>query len=70
MSAPRTWTMDAPPGLEVTAVRDEHGVLWRRDPGIPDLWWGDIGHGYDDSRQWHELLRRGTLVDASGEAAK
>jgi len=42
---PRTFTMDAPPGPEVTHVRDDLGVVWRHEHG---LWWGDIGHGYED----------------------
>ncbi|HKT03402.1 MAG TPA: hypothetical protein VJT31_28065 [Rugosimonospora sp.] len=60
----QTWSMDGPPGPEVTAVRDRFGVRWRRDG---DLWWGDIGHGYEDYRQWHEVLSRGPLTDASGD---
>jgi hypothetical protein len=31
------------------------------------MWWGDIGHGYEDHRQWHEVLRRRPLTDASAE---
>jgi hypothetical protein len=30
--------------------------------------WGDIGHGYDDYRTWAEVLGRGPLTDATGEA--
>jgi hypothetical protein len=61
-----SWSMDPEPGPEVTHVRDAHGVLWRHDDSG---WWGDIGHGYDDFRQWHEVLRRGPLTDASSEQA-
>jgi hypothetical protein len=68
------WSMPDQPGPEVTAVRDRLGVRWRRDD---DLWWGDIGHtvsvgdedhGYEDYRTWSEVLARGPLTDASGEA--
>ena len=65
MTGQGTWRMDPEPGPEVTAVRDAHGVTWRRED---TLWWGNIGHGYEDHRQWHELLARGPLTDASGEA--
>jgi hypothetical protein len=67
----KTWSADPEPGPDVTAVRDRLDVRWRRDAG---LWWGDIGHfgedsePYDDYRQWHEMLRRGPLTDASAEA--
>jgi hypothetical protein len=60
-----TWSAPEAPGPEVTAVRDRHGVRWHRDAG---LWWGDIGHGYDDYRSWSEIVHRGPLTDASGEA--
>jgi hypothetical protein len=59
-----TWTSPAEPGSEVTAVRDRHGVRWHHDAG---LWWGDIGHGYEDYRTWAEILGRGPLTDASAE---
>ena len=68
-----TWQMDPEPGPEVEAVRDSRGVLWLRGSGWPELWWGDIGHTdedglpCDDCRQWHELLRRGPLTDATEE---
>lgn len=63
MSA-RTWSAPTAPGDEVTHVRDRHGVVWLHDGPI---WWGDIGHGYADHRQWHELLGRGELTDVSEE---
>jgi hypothetical protein len=28
------------------------------------LWWGDIGHGYEDYRTWPEILARGPRTDA------
>jgi hypothetical protein len=59
-----TWSMDPEPGPEVAAVRDRFGVRWRRDGG---LWWGDIGHDYEDYRTWGEILGRGPLTDATGE---
>lgn len=62
-----TWSTTPEPGPEVTHVRDRLGVRWRRDVGIRDTWWGDIGHGYEDYRQWHELLQRGPLTDASND---
>ena len=62
----QTWCAPADPGPEVQAVRDNRGVLWTRGDG---LWWGDIGHGYDDHRTWAQILARGPLVDATGEAA-
>jgi len=67
----KTWSMDAEPGPDVTRVRDRFGILWRHD--VLDLWLGHIGHTdengqpYEDYRQWHELLRRGPLTDASNE---
>jgi hypothetical protein len=59
-----TWSAPETPGPEVTAVRDRHGVIWHHDV---EVWWGDIGHGYDDHRTWNELLARGPLTDASEE---
>lgn len=71
MSAPTEWAAITPlmvpesePGPDVTHVRDTCGVVWRRQDGV---WWADIGHGYEVYRQWHDLLRRGTLSDASGD---
>jgi hypothetical protein len=58
------WEMPAEPGPEVTAVRDRLGVRWRRED---DLWWADIGHGYEVHRTWPEVLTRGPLTDASNE---
>lgn len=64
MSAPTEWAATASePGPDVTHVRDTHGVVWRSQDGV---WWADIGHGYEVYRQWHDLLRRGPLSDASG----
>jgi hypothetical protein len=60
----QTWSAPAEPGPEVTTVRDRLGVRWRRDAG---LWWGDIGHGYEDYRTWNDILGRGPLTDASKE---
>jgi hypothetical protein len=57
-----TWTLPDPPPLDVTEVVDRLDKTWRRDETDPDLWWGDVGHGYDDPRQWHELLRRGPIT--------
>lgn len=59
-----TWTAPAEPGPNVFAVRDRHGVIWHREDG---LWWGDIGHGYDDHRTWTEILHRSPLTDATGD---
>lgn len=58
------WRMDPPPGPEVAVVYDAFGVLWRRDVGDPNLWLGNIGHGYADHRSWPELLARGPVTDA------
>lgn len=60
----RTWSIDPAPGPEVTHVRDAHSVKWRHDD---DLWWADIGHGYEVHRTWPEVLARGPLTDASDE---
>lgn len=67
----RCWSLldNADPGT-ATTVKDTHGVVWERDG---DIWWGHIGHTgedgepYKDFRRWHELLRRGPLVDVSKE---
>lgn len=67
----QTWTAPEPPGPEVTHVRDRNGVLWRHEDGF---WWGHIGHTgedgtpYEDYRKWWEILPRGPLTDATGEA--
>jgi hypothetical protein len=60
----QTWSAPAEPGPEVTAVRDRLGVRWHRQGA---LWWGDIGHGYEDYRTWMQILGRGPLTDASRE---
>jgi len=59
-----TWTAQPEPDPKVAAVRDRHGVRWRRDAGP---WWGDIGHDYEDYRTWTEILARGPLTDASAD---
>lgn len=56
------WVLPDLPGPEVTALVDRWGVRWRRDG---DLWWGDIGHGYEVHRTWPELLGRGPLEAAA-----
>jgi len=62
-----TWTMPNEPGFEVSHVRDRFKVVWRRaDDGF---WWGDMGHGYEKNKRWHELLPRGPLTDMTGEVA-
>jgi hypothetical protein len=58
------WPAVEEPGPEVTAVRDQLGVRWRRDAG---LWWGNIGHGYEDHRTWLDILGRGPLIDATND---
>jgi hypothetical protein len=62
---PTTWEAPAEPGPEVTHVRDRFGRLCRRDG---DLWWVDPGRGWEDYYRWHELLWRGPLTDATGDA--
>lgn len=64
---PRTWDRVEVPGPEVTALQDSRSVLWTRDAPDTDIWWGDLGHGYDVDRTFAQLLRRGPLTDASGE---
>ncbi len=61
----QTFSADPEPGPEVTHVRDRHGVTWRHGD---DLWWADIGKGYEDFRTWWDILRRGPLIDATEEA--
>jgi hypothetical protein len=47
------WALGEPvDGLPRT---DRLGVTWTPRDGA---WWGDIGHGDDDCRQWRELLIR------------
>lgn len=60
-----TWEASPEPGPEVTAVRDRSGVLWRRQHMA---WSPNVDHGDEVHRHWYDLLRRGPLVDASGEA--
>lgn len=62
----QVWAAPVPPGPEVTHVRDRHGVVWRRDD---DLFWADLGGGYEQHRTWWELLARGPLTNATGEVA-
>jgi hypothetical protein len=38
--------------------QDRYGVVWTPRDGV---WWGDVGHGYEDYRQWRELPIRGPL---------
>jgi hypothetical protein len=59
-----SWSAPDAPGPEVKAVRDRRGVRWCRDD---DLWWGEVGHGYQVHRTWWELLARGPLTEASNE---
>ncbi len=63
-----TWMAPTPPGPEVTHVRDPRGVVWRHDGD--GLWWGDLGHGYEQHRTWWELLSRGELVNVTGEVSQ
>lgn len=67
--------MDPEPDESVTAVEDAHLVTWQRDGSV---WWGDTGKTttfgdtdspYLEHLQWHELLRRGPLTDATGRAS-
>jgi hypothetical protein len=50
---PHRWQDEPTDGLP---RRDQYGVTWTPRDGV---WWGDIGHGYEDYRQWHELSQRG-----------
>lgn len=61
----QTWAAPDPAPAAVTHLRDRYDVLWRRDD---DLWWGDVGNGFEKYRTWWELLARGPLTDATGEA--
>lgn len=65
---PRTWSLPAEPGPEVTAVRDTTGRRWRR--GL--FWHDDSGEKYPlKPMYWPELLRsRGPLTDASDEVPR
>jgi hypothetical protein len=59
MAADREWTLPVPPDASVTAVIDRYRVRWRLESGV---WWGDVGHGYNDYKTWPELLARGPLT--------
>lgn len=61
MSASQEWTLPAPPDASVRFLCDRLGKRWRRDDTL-GLWWGDIGHGYEDYKTWPELLARGPLT--------
>ena len=69
---PRVWELLAEPGPEVTAVRDQSGHLWTREP---DGWiyrtGTYTGRGVEIvyRLQWPSLYRyHAPLTDASGEA--
>lgn len=56
------WILPDPPDGDTTVVFDRSGTPWQRDDGNPDLWWGNVGHTYDDVRSWPDLLRRGPIT--------
>ena len=68
--AGQVWSAPEPPPGSVTRVRDRYSVAWTRDTGDPALWWGNIGHDYDQYRSWWQLLSRGPLTDATGEVGR
>lgn len=58
---PRTWSLPAEPGPEVTAVRDASGECWTL---YDDGWWRVA----QIRRRWGSLLAEfGPLTDATGE---
>lgn len=59
-----TWSLPPEPGPEVTALRDQDGDLWVRDPD--GCWRQDSGSAH---MAWHDVLNEwGPLTDASAEA--
>lgn len=70
---PRTWSVPAEPGPEVTAVRDREGTVWNRQPW-PYLPNGAKGSGafvWANTRErmrWRMLVHdHGPLTDATAE---
>jgi hypothetical protein len=63
----QVWEKVDVPGPEVLVLCDELGVVWTRDDPTADIWWGNVGHDFDVHRDFHALLKRGPLTDATGE---
>ena len=63
MTEPQTWGIPEEPGPEVTAVRDRHGDVWKREG---DAW--RFARRLGALSTWDGLLRHeGPLTDASDE---